>query len=96
MFFLQSGGGLRKSLLCLPRYETVVKRWPIILTGIIDTIYRLDHETSISLASLAAGSEDAQIAEAKISEGKAIIEKVSQLKYDMARNRQLEYAIWPD
>jgi hypothetical protein len=83
---------INESLHSLYRYETVLKRWPIILTGIIDTIYRIDHKISVTLPSLAAGSKDAQEAEAKLAEGKAIIEKISQLKYDMARNRQLEYA----
>ncbi|KAI0684695.1 DUF89 domain-containing protein [Cytidiella melzeri] len=70
-------------------YETVVKRWPIILTGIIDTIYRIDHDISVSLPTLAAGSGEVSVAEAKIAEGKEIIEKISQLKYDMARDRPL-------
>lgn len=69
-----------------------MKRWPVILTGIIDTIYRVDHEISLSLA--ATGDNGAQItkAEQKIAEGKTIIEKISKLKYDMARDRALEYA----
>ena len=68
----------------------MVKRWPIILTGIIDTIYRIDHDISVSLPSLAAGSNEESTALAKVAEGKAIIEKISQLKYDMARDRPLE------
>ena len=74
-------------------YETVVKRWPIILTGVIDTIYRVDHEIGVSIPTLPAGSEEAIRAEEKINEGKMIIEKISKLKYDMARDRPLEYAI---
>ncbi|KAI0799597.1 hypothetical protein BC629DRAFT_1497088 [Irpex lacteus] len=75
-------------------YETVVKRWPIILTGIIDTIYRADHDISVALPSLAAGSTEEVEAQAKISEGKGIIEKISKLKYDMARDRPLEYVCY--
>jgi damage-control phosphatase, subfamily III len=71
-------------------YETVVKRWPIILTGIIDTIYRLDHEIGVSLPTLPAGGEEASLSEQRISEGKAIIERISKLKYEMARDRPLE------
>ena len=68
----------------------MVKRWPIILTGIIDTIYRLDHEIGVSLPTLPAGSDEAAHAEEKIGEGKAIIERISRLKYEMARDRPLE------
>ncbi|KAI0086103.1 DUF89 domain-containing protein [Irpex rosettiformis] len=71
-------------------YDTVVKRWQIILTGIIDTIYRIDHDISVSLPSLTAGSTEETQGQAKFAEGKAIIEKISQLKYDMARDRPLE------
>lgn len=70
-----------------------MKRWPVILTGIIDTIYKLDHEIGVSLPTLPAGSEEAACAEEKISEGKAIIEKISKLKYEMARDRPLEYVL---
>ena len=73
-------------------YETVVKRWPVILTGIIDTIYRIDHEIGVSLPTLPASSDETARAEEKINEGKAIIEKISKLKYEMARDRPLEYA----
>ena len=71
-------------------FETVVKRWPVILTGIIDTIYRIDHEIGVSLPTLPAGGDEASRAEEKIAEGKSIIEKISKLKYDMARDRALE------
>ncbi|GJE89042.1 protein-glutamate O-methyltransferase family protein [Phanerochaete sordida] len=71
-------------------YETVVKRWPVILTGIIDTIYKVDHELGVSLHTLPAGSDEVLAAEEKIKEGKGIIEKISKLKYDMARDRPLE------
>ncbi len=71
-----------------------MKRWPIILTGIIDTIYRADHDISVTLPSLAAGSTEEVEAQAKISEGKGIIEKISKLKYDMARDRPLEYVCY--
>lgn len=74
----------------LPSYETVVKRWPIILTTIIDTVYRVDHELAITIPTLADGSEDAVAATNKLAEGKDIIERVSKLKYEMARDRPLE------
>ena len=70
-----------------------MKRWPVILTGIIDTIYKLDHELGVSLHTLPAGSDEVTAAEEKIKEGKGIIEKISKLKYDMARDRPLECVI---
>lgn len=73
-------------------YETVVKRWPVILTGVIDTIYRVDHRISVALSSEGINTTELAHCEQKISEGKIIIEKISKLKYDMARDRTLEYA----
>ncbi|ORY24116.1 hypothetical protein BCR39DRAFT_547632 [Naematelia encephala] len=58
-------------------YTTVVKRWPVILTSIVSTL-------SNELHSL-HGTNDA-----KISEGKAIIAKISALKHDMGRNAVLD------
>ena len=63
------------------------------MTSIIDTIYRLDHELGVSLPTLPAGGQEAIRIEEKISEGKAIIERISKLKYEMARDRPLECAI---
>ncbi|CAL1697861.1 unnamed protein product [Somion occarium] len=71
-------------------YETVVKRWPVILTGIIDTIYRIDHHLGVSLETSDATSEDVTKGQEKIAEGKGIIEKIGKLKYEMARDRPLE------
>lgn len=76
-------------------YETVVKRWPIILTGVIDTIYRTDHEIGLSLSSEAQVATRVE-AEQKIEQGKLIIEKISKLKYEMARDRALEYVHRPE
>lgn len=73
-------------------YETVYKRWPIILTGIIDTIYHEDHNLGVLMESGAPDVNSADL-ETKITEGKAIIGEVSRLKYDMARDRPLEYAL---
>ncbi|KAA1475715.1 DUF89 domain-containing protein [Dentipellis sp. KUC8613] len=69
-------------------YETVVKRWPIILTGIIDTIYGLNHELAVEDSS--KGTDLDPIAAEKLAEGKALIAKISQLKYQMGRDWALE------
>ncbi|OCB87966.1 DUF89 domain-containing protein [Sanghuangporus baumii] len=70
-------------------YETVLKRWPIILTKLIDHIHRVNHElTMAATRSSTEGSVDPNW-ETRVEEGKAIIEKVSKLKYEMARDRAL-------
>ncbi|KAF9074499.1 hypothetical protein BDP27DRAFT_1317209 [Rhodocollybia butyracea] len=63
-------------------YETVVKRWPVILASIVDQLHRENHELHIQ--------GQASLHEDRITEGKAIIEKVSKLKYDMARDHVME------
>ncbi|OJT12343.1 hypothetical protein TRAPUB_11118 [Trametes pubescens] len=70
-------------------FETVIKRWPVILTGIIDNIYCRNHDLGVSIRDKTDEAEKATIEEI-ITEGKAIIGLVGQVKYDMARNRPLE------
>ncbi|EIW56647.1 DUF89 domain-containing protein [Trametes versicolor FP-101664 SS1] len=70
-------------------FETVIKRWPVILTGIIDNIYCRNHDLGVSLRDKTDEAEKATIEEI-ITEGKAIIGLVGQVKYDMARDRPLE------
>ncbi|KAI9459850.1 DUF89 domain-containing protein [Lactarius psammicola] len=60
-------------------YETVVKRWPVILTSVIDSVYSANHELT-NLPDEAA----------KLEEGKALIAMISRLKYGMGRDRALE------
>jgi hypothetical protein len=64
----------------IPSYETVVRRWPVILTSIIDSVYTENHELT-----------DVPDKAEKLEEGKALIATLSRLKYDMARDRALEY-----
>ncbi|KAH9948501.1 DUF89 domain-containing protein [Amylocystis lapponica] len=71
-------------------YETVVKRWPVILTGIIDNVYRFNHDLSISFNSKDPESEEVVLEKERITEGKGIIEAISKLKYEMGRDRPLE------
>ncbi|KAL5510965.1 hypothetical protein ACEPAG_3684 [Sanghuangporus baumii] len=71
-------------------HETVLKRWPIILTKLIDHIHRVNHElTMAATRSSTEGSVEPNW-ETRVEEGKAIIEKVSKLKYEMARDRALQ------
>ncbi|KAI1790587.1 hypothetical protein LXA43DRAFT_1015926 [Ganoderma leucocontextum] len=69
-------------------FETVLKRWPVILTGIIDNIYCRNHDLGVSLDNKT--TEDAVAIEEQISEGKKIIGKIGEIKYDMARDRPLQ------
>ncbi|KAH8115112.1 DUF89 domain-containing protein [Phellopilus nigrolimitatus] len=67
-------------------YETVVYRWPIILTKLIDHIHRVNHE----IIMRANNSETKDVAwEERVEEGKDIIGKVSKLKYEMSRDKML-------
>ena len=83
-------------------YETVIKRWPIILTKLIDTVHNINHELTIRangqkdnperIQELTGRQElDMTDWEEKVNEGRAIIEIVSKLKYEMARDRDLLY-----
>jgi hypothetical protein len=60
----------------------VVKRWPVILTTVIDSVYSENHELT--------GVPDKAD---KLEEGKAVIATISRLKYDMVRDRVLEYVV---
>ncbi|KAF8894992.1 hypothetical protein CPB84DRAFT_1837155, partial [Gymnopilus junonius] len=64
-------------------YDTVVKRWPIILTGVVDTLYKASHNLSLQVS--AASDADKEDLKKRIEEGKGIIEKVGKLKYEMGR-----------
>ncbi|KAF8235878.1 DUF89 domain-containing protein [Tricholoma matsutake] len=67
-------------------YETVIKRWPVIITGVIDQLHNACHVYSLQSQQPNA-KEDV---DAKIAEGKGIIEQISKLKYQMARDHPLE------
>lgn len=61
-------------------YESVVKRWPTILTGIIDQIHK-----EISDVSPDNHPE-------RVAEGKAIISQIGALKYESARDKPMPCA----
>ncbi|ORX36113.1 hypothetical protein BD324DRAFT_630234 [Kockovaella imperatae] len=61
-------------------YVTLIKRWPTILPGVINTVSNVNHELH---------SQSSPEAQDKLTEGKAIISKISALKHDMGRNGQL-------
>ena len=59
-----------------------MRRWPVILTSIIDSVYSENHELT--------GIPDKAD---KLEEGKTLIATISRLKYGMARDRELEYVL---
>ncbi|KAK0544853.1 Hairy/enhancer-of-split with YRPW motif protein 2 [Tilletia horrida] len=59
-----------------------MSQWPTILTGVIDSL--------VHASAALAYARDAQLAQARIDEAKTIIEAVSKLKHDLARDRALE------
>lgn len=62
-----------------------MRRWPSILTQVVDALYGACH-------TLAQQSHTAAV-----DEGKAIIERVSKLKYDLTHDRPLEeLGVTPD
>lgn len=72
-------------------YDTVVKRWPIILTNIIDHVHRLLHDMTLEAQQV----RDSDVSKAeelskKTTEGQEIISEISRLKYRMARDHELE------
>lgn len=60
----------------------MIRRWPIILTSIIDTVYQENMAPG-------SGTADEDI-NAKVAEGKVIIQTLSKLKYEMGHDRELE------
>lgn len=72
-------------------YETVVKRWPIIITGVVDHLHNVCHTLSMEASEIADNDKEKEIfLRKKVQEGTGIIEKISKLKYEMARDRPLE------
>ncbi|TRM60293.1 hypothetical protein BD626DRAFT_407754, partial [Schizophyllum amplum] len=67
-------------------YKTVNTRWPVILTGVIDTVCNFNHELHVQAADEATANANAD----KIAQGRSIIEQISKLKYEMARDKELQ------
>ncbi|KAF9219362.1 DUF89 domain-containing protein [Gyrodon lividus] len=75
-------------------YDTVVKRWPVIITNLIDHVHRLIHDMTMESQRLTESgqgeSDRVKELQDKVTEGKEIITKASRLKYRMARDQELE------
>jgi len=67
-------------------FDTLVRRWPVILTTIIDHLYRVGHELATQPNDFSPA-----VAEQRIEAGKSVIEKISKLKYEMGREKPLLY-----
>jgi damage-control phosphatase, subfamily III len=81
----------------LHSFETVAKRWPIIITNIISHVHELIHDMTMESRKLTeSGSPDGEALEhakvlgGKIEEGREVISKCSRLKHRMARDQSLE------
>ncbi|WWD21880.1 hypothetical protein CI109_106368 [Kwoniella shandongensis] len=61
-------------------YKTLVKRWPVVLTNVVSTLSNANHQLSMSSSAGSAETEE------KLTEGKAIIAKISEMKYEMSHN----------
>lgn len=75
----------------------LVKRWPVILTGVIDNVHNAVSALYIpsspnSMANPSSYPPSSSLAtpnDAKIREGKELIAELSKLKYEMGRDRIL-------
>lgn len=52
------------------------------MTNVVDFVHRTNHELTMN---------PVHSSEEKIKEGKGIIERISKLKYEMARDREMLY-----
>ena len=66
----------------------MVRRWPIIITSIVDNVHNACNDLTLN-----PGDVDVEAIQAKLQEGKEIISKVSELKYHMGRDHALEYVL---
>ena len=78
-------------------YETVIRRWPVIITSVIDVLHRTCHDLSLEIKMLEetkgpseSNKSKREALREKVAQGTKIIEKVGKLKYEMARDRALE------
>lgn len=61
----------------------------MILTTIIDHLYRVGHELATQPNDLSP-----TVTEERIAAGKAIIEKIGKIKYEMGREKELLYVFY--
>jgi damage-control phosphatase, subfamily III len=71
------------------RYETVLRRWPVIITGVVDQMNRENHALHLILTAQTE-LHAKEITQEKLTSGKQIIEKISKLKYEMARDHVMK------
>lgn len=67
-------------------FETLVRRWPAILTSIADHLHRVGHELATQPNGLSPS-----VVEERIEAGKSVIEKINKIKYEMGTNKPLLY-----
>ncbi|KXN86683.1 hypothetical protein AN958_09767 [Leucoagaricus sp. SymC.cos] len=69
-------------------YETVLRRWPTIITSVIDELHQRCHNLSIQIQR---GEGPKELLEAKVKEALTIVNEISKLKYEMARDRVMNH-----
>jgi hypothetical protein len=79
---------------CALSYETVLKRWPKILTGIVNQVYCVNHNLTIRLQSSGVDNDTENVQD-HIEEGRKLIELFGFLKYRMARDMKMECVSQP-
>lgn len=57
-------------------YASVVRRWPSIITNVIDSVYQ-------------SNALDRSASDDKLEDGKAIIQQLSKLRHEMGRDQPL-------
>ncbi|KAJ7145852.1 DUF89-domain-containing protein [Mycena epipterygia] len=70
-------------------YTTVVHRWPVIITGVIDRMHRLSHDLCLEM-NASDDEKEKKSLQLRIDEAKGIIEQISRLKYEMGRNYTMQ------
>lgn len=68
----------------------MLRRWPIIITRVIDEINQQCHDLSLEIKR-GVGHKD--VLDAKIKEALTIVNEISKLKYEMARDRPIK-SVW--
>jgi hypothetical protein len=65
----------------------VLRRWPTILTGVIDELNQQCHEISLMIKE---GSVPRDVADVRIKEATSIMNEISMLKHEMTRDKPLK------
>ncbi|MBW0518767.1 hypothetical protein O181_058482 [Austropuccinia psidii MF-1] len=73
-------------------YISVTRRWPIILTQVIDKLVVENNSLldNLSFNPSSLDQDQSKILKEKLTQGKFIISQISELKYESARNKEIK------